>query len=105
MTNPNDLILRKDALQVLSDEIDLARVAFPQVIPILAADMREIAAIPAVTNPQIADLQVANARLVDLVSEVLRDLDAFTGWGQPTGDAEDWATRARAILVELGEPK
>jgi len=51
MTSQNDLILRKDALQVLSDEIDLARVAFPQVIPILAADMRAIAATPASFRP------------------------------------------------------
>jgi len=45
-----DLIERASALQVLSDEIDLARIAMPQVIPILAADMRAIAAIPSATD-------------------------------------------------------
>ena len=42
-----------------------------------------------------------DAKLVDLVAEVLREMDAFTGGGQPTGDAIDWANRARALLSEL----
>ena len=44
----DDLIRRGDALAVLSDEIDLARIAMPQAVPILSADRRAIAALPAV---------------------------------------------------------
>lgn len=51
MTNEHDLIRRGDALRVLEDEMDLARVAMPQAIPILRADHRAIAALPAVEAP------------------------------------------------------
>jgi len=56
MTN-NDFIRRGDALA----EIVLGRT--------VTGTERAIAAIPAVTNPQIADLQVANARLVEGLAE------------------------------------
>ena len=48
MGRDDDMIRRGDALAVLSDEIDLARIAMPQAVPILSADRRAISALPAV---------------------------------------------------------
>lgn len=72
----NDLIRRGDALAVLRDEIDLARIAMPQCVPILAADMRAIAALPAadpLADPRVKALVEAlewyreQARLARLI--------------------------------------
>jgi hypothetical protein len=57
----DDLIRRGDAVAVLRDEIDLARIAMPQCAPILADDMRAIAALPAVDVAGVRAL----ARLTD----------------------------------------
>ena len=50
--NDDDLIRRGDALNVLVSEIELARVALPQIVPILRADINAIAALPAALDVQ-----------------------------------------------------
>jgi hypothetical protein len=75
----NDLIRRGDALAVLRDEIDLARIAMPQCVPILAADMRAIAAIPAV-DP-LADPRV-KALVEAKLEKVLNHIRKMQGYVQ-----------------------
>ena len=89
----HDLIRRGDALSVLRDEIDLARIAMPQCVPILAADMRAIAALPAadpLADPRVQALVEAadKARIIlaeyephplPVLGELLAALAAFKG--------------------------
>jgi hypothetical protein len=75
----NDLIRRGDALAVLRDEIDLARIAMPQCVPILAADMRAIAALPA-ADP-LADPRV-KALVEAKLEKVLNHIRKMQGYVQ-----------------------
>jgi hypothetical protein len=90
----------------------------PEINPIFAGHVTSIAFNLSLSKNMDADLNTMvremqelkrlhaeRAKLVDLVNEVLREMDVFTGGGQPTGDAIDWANRARALLAELGETK
>jgi hypothetical protein len=71
----NDLIRRGDALAVLRDEIDLARIAMPQCVPILAADMRAIAALPAadpLADPRVQALvEAARQTMVEAARQTM----------------------------------
>jgi hypothetical protein len=92
----HDLIRRGDALSVLRDEIDLARIAMPQCVPILAADMRAIAAIPAVdplTDPRVQ-------ALVEALADVYRlHMRRGPAWDhEPTKEVMDRAAAALAAF-------
>jgi len=94
----HDLIRRGDALSVLRDEIDLARIAMPQCVPILAADMRAITALPAVeplTDPRVKALV-----------EALREWDGlikhqYSGSREAMSDMTYAAQHTAALLAEI----
>jgi hypothetical protein len=94
----NDLIRRGIALAVLRDEIDLARIAMPQCVPILAADMRAIAALPAVeplTDPRVKALVEALRKWDDLIKH------QYSGSREAMSDMTRAAQHTAALLAEI----
>ena len=94
----NDMIRRGDALQVLRDEIDLARIALPQAVPVLMADMRTIAALPA--DDRVAKLLEA-LRKAD--NELASAGYRLTQWPRPQITAAEADHTARIAAMIKGE--
>jgi hypothetical protein len=86
MTNPTDLIRRGDALHIAHEIGHLGAIA-------------SIAALPAVTDPQIAMLQAANARLV----EALQANVAFSRTLAEALDIDEDDTVFRVRLMPSGK--
>jgi hypothetical protein len=94
----HDLIRRGDALAVLRDEIDLARIAMPQCVPILAADMRAIAALPA-ADP-LADQRVK--ALVEALKAVAQhEVSIFFGPDAENNKRASWRGVMRKVKAAL----